>query len=83
MSPITLLPHVPIHVLKPVDPAFELDQVGSVSLDCEVDSGLSLGQVMCSGFAHPQFAFTSFITMGNLYFASAGISQRTRAQNRE
>ena len=26
---------------------------------------------------------TSFITIGNLYFASAGISQRTRAQNRE
>lgn len=48
VGPISLLPHVPVHVLKPVDPALELDKVRSMGLDCQVDRWLSLGHgVMC------------------------------------
>ena len=42
MSPVALLSHVLVHVLEPVDPALELDQVGGVGLDGEVDRGLRL-----------------------------------------
>ena len=42
MSSVSLLPHVLVHVLEPVDPALELDQVGGVGLDGEVDRGLRL-----------------------------------------
>ena len=42
MSAITLLPHVPVHVLEPVDPALKLDEVRSMGLHSEVDSRLSL-----------------------------------------
>ena len=48
VSPISLLPHVPVHVLKPVDPALELDEVRSMCLDCEMDRRLSLGNVVMS-----------------------------------
>ena len=81
VSPISLLPHVAVHVLKPVDPALELDEVRSMGLDCEMDRRLSLGHIVMSSSSGS--LLTSLITMGNLYFASAGISQRTRAQNRE
>ena len=81
VSPVSLLPHVPVHVLKPVDPALELDEVRSMGLDCEMDRRLSLGHIVMSSSSGSWL--TSLITMGNLYFASAGISQRTRAQNRE
>ena len=43
MSTVTLLPHVPVHVLEPVDPALKLDEVRSMGLHSQVDSGLSLG----------------------------------------
>ena len=42
MSSVTLLPHVLVHVFEPVYPALELDQVGGVRLDGEVDRGLGL-----------------------------------------
>ena len=42
MSAITLLPHVPVHILEPVDPALKLDEVRSMGLHSEVDSRLSL-----------------------------------------
>ena len=42
MSAITLLPHVPVHVLEPVDPALKLDEVRSMGLHSEMDSRLSL-----------------------------------------
>ena len=42
MRAITLLPHVPVHVLEPVDPALKLDEVRRMGLHSQVDSGLSL-----------------------------------------
>ena len=42
MSPVAFLPHVPVHVLEPVDPALELDQIGGVGLHSQVDGGLRL-----------------------------------------
>ena len=42
MSTVTLLPHVPVHVLEPVDPALKLDEVRSMGLHSQVDSRFSL-----------------------------------------
>ena len=40
---VAFLSHVPVHVLEPVDPALKLDEVRSMGLHSQVDSGLSLG----------------------------------------
>ena len=42
MGPVALLSHVAVHVLEPVDPPLELDQVGGVGLHGQVDGGLRL-----------------------------------------
>ena len=42
MSSVSLLSHISVHVLEPVDPALELDQVGGVGLHSQVDGGLGL-----------------------------------------
>ena len=39
---IAFLSHVPVHVLEPVHPPLELDQVGGVGLHSQVDRGLGL-----------------------------------------
>ncbi len=39
---VSLLAHVALHVPEPVDPSFELDQVGRVRLDRKVHGRLSL-----------------------------------------
>ena len=61
VSPISLLPHVPVHVLKPVDPALELDEVRSMGLDCEMDRRLSLGHIVMSSSSRSWL--TSLITI--------------------
>ena len=42
MGSVSLLSHVSVHFLEPVDPALELDQVGGVGLHRQVDRGLGL-----------------------------------------
>ena len=42
MSPIALLTHVPVHILEPVDPPLELDQIRRLVLNSQVDRRLSL-----------------------------------------
>ena len=39
---VAFLSHVSVHVLEPVDPPLELDQVGGVGLHSQVDGGLRL-----------------------------------------
>ena len=42
MGSVSFLSHVSVHILEPVDPALELDQVGGVGLHRQVDRGLGL-----------------------------------------
>ena len=42
MCPVALLSHVPVHVLEPVHPALELDQVRRVRLHSQVHGRLRL-----------------------------------------
>ena len=42
MGSVSLLSHVSVHILEPVDPALKLDQVGGVGLHRQVDRGLGL-----------------------------------------